>query len=77
MPPIKDDVLIDILKDRMLGYEGRSIGVFYDTPSRRFFLNEEDLDRKYSWDTKTHTGSLPYPPPQMIDEEEEVFGSVS
>ena len=36
------------------------IGVFYDTPSRRFFLNEEDLDRKYSWDTKTHTGSLPY-----------------
>lgn len=77
VPPIKDDVLIDILKDRMLGYEGRSIGVFYDTPSRRFFLNEEDLDRKYSWDTKTHTGSLPYPPPQMIDEEEEVFGSVS
>ena len=75
--PIKDDVLIDILKDRMLGYEGCSIGVFYDTPSRRFFLNEEDLDRKYSWDTKTHTGSLPYPPPQMIDEEEEVFGSVS
>ena len=77
VPPIKDDVLIDILKDRMLGYEGRSIGGFYDTPSRRFFLNEEDLDRKYSWDTKTHTGSLPYPPPQMIDEEEEVFGSVS
>lgn len=77
VPPIKDDVLIDILKDRMLGYEGRSVGVFYDTPSRRFFLNEEDLDRKYSWDTKTHTGSLPYPPPQMIDEEEEVFGSVS
>ena len=77
VPPIKDDVLIDILKDRMLGYEGRIVGVFYDTPSRRFFLNEEDLDRKYSWDTKTHTGSLPYPPPQMIDEEEEVFGSVS
>ena len=77
VPPIKDDVLIDILKDRMLGYEGRRVGVFYDTPSRRFFLNEEDLDRKYSWDTKTHTGSLPYPPPQMIDEEEEVFGSVS
>ena len=76
VPPIKDDVLIDILKDRMLGYEGR-IGVYYDTPSRRFFLNEEDLDRKYSWDTKTHIGSLPYPPPQMIDEEEEVFGSVS
>ena len=76
VPPVKDDVLIDILKDRMLGYEGRSIGVFYDTPSRRFFINEEDLDRKYSWDTKAHIGSLPYPPPQLVDEEEEVFGAV-
>lgn len=77
VPPIKDDVLIDILKDRMLGYEGRSIGVFYDTPSRRFFLSEDDLDRKYSWDTKQYAGGLPYPPPQLEDEEDEVFGEPS
>lgn len=74
VPPIKDDVLIDILKDRMLGYEGRSIGVYYDTPSRRFFLSEDDLDRKYSWDKKQYAGVLPYPPPQLQDEEDEVFG---
>lgn len=76
IPPIKDDVLIDILKDRMLGYEGRSIGVFYDTPSRRFFINEEDLDRRFSWDSMAHSGPLPFPPTQLIDEEEEVYGSV-
>lgn len=74
--PIKEDVMIDILKDRMLGYEGRSVGVFYDQPSRRFFTSEEDLDRRYSWDKKTHTGPLPYPPKQLEDEEEEVLGTI-
>lgn len=74
--PIKDDVLIDILKDRMLGFEGRSVGVFYDQPSRRFFTNEVDLDRRYSWDKHKHTGGLPFPPEQLNDEEDEVFGSI-
>ena len=74
--PIKEDVLIDILKDRMLGFEGRSVGVYYDQPSRRFFTSEEDLDRRYSWDKHPYTGGLPYPPAQLIDEEDEVFGTV-
>lgn len=74
--PIKDDVLIDILKDRMLGFEGRSVGVYYDQPSRRFFTNEVDLDRRYSWDKHKHTGGLPFPPEQLNDEEDEVFGSI-
>ena len=75
--PIKEDVLIDILKDRMLGFEGRSVGVYYDQPSRRFFTCEEDLDRRYSWDKKQYSGALPYPPKQLIDEEDEVFGSIN
>ena len=74
--PIKEDVLIDILKDRMLGFEGRSVGVYYDQPSRRFFTSEEDLDRRYSWDKHPYAGGLPYPPAQLIDEEDEVFGTV-
>lgn len=74
--PIKEDVLIDILKDRMLGYEGRSVGVYYDQPSRRFFTSEEDLDRRYSWDKHPYVGGLPYPPEQLNDEEDEVFGTV-
>ena len=75
--PIKEDVLIDILKDRMLGFEGRSVGVYYDQPSRRFFTCEEDLDRRYSWDKNQYSGDLPYPPKQLIDEEDEVFGSIN
>ena len=63
--PIKEDVLIDILKDRMLGFEGRSVGVYYDQPSRRFFTSEADLDRRYSWAKHPYTGGLPYPPAQL------------
>ena len=74
--PIKEDVLIDILKDRMLGFEGRSVGVFYDQPSRRFFTNESDLDRRYSWDKHPYSGGLPFPPEQLNDEEDEIFGNV-
>lgn len=73
--PIKYDVLCDILKDRMLGYEGSTIGLYYDKPSRRFFETERDLDKKYHWDIKDYDGDLPYPPLQLT-EEEEIFGKV-
>ncbi len=73
--PIKYDVLVDILKDRMLGYEGNSVGLFYDRPSRRFFTTEVDLDYKYSWDNKQYSTQLPFPPKQLYSkQDEEVFG---
>lgn len=74
--PVKYDVLVDILKDRMLGFEGSSIGLYYDRPSRRFFTNENDLDYIYSWDTAQYNTPLPFPPKQLYDNQEnEVFGT--
>lgn len=77
--PIKADVIIDILKDRMTGYENRSVEVFYDRPSRRFFTSEKDLDYQYAWDKSKYTTPLPFPPPQLAESEDEddVFGSAS
>jgi replicative DNA helicase/twinkle protein len=74
--PIKYDVLCDVLKDRMLGYEGSSVGLYYDKPSRRFFETEEDLSKQYKWDTGKYDSDLPYPPVQLYDASEEVFGRV-
>lgn len=71
--PIKYDVICDILKDRMLGYEGCSTGLYYDKPSRRFFVDEQSLDWRYRWDDAERDTPLPYPPPQLI-EAEEIFG---
>ena len=73
--PIKYDVLLDILKDRMRGKDGCTVGLFYDIPSRRFFTNEKDLDYKYNWDKNIYKTPLPFPPSQLKNNEEEIFGS--
>jgi len=76
--PIKYDVLADILKDRMLGFEGSTVGLYYDRPSRRFFTSKSDLDYRYSWDKTEYSSSLPFPPPQFMDnnKDDEVFGTI-
>lgn len=74
--PIKHDVILDILKDRMRGREGKSMGLFYDIPSRRFFTNEKELDYQYRWDADTKfTTPLPFPPPQLTDDADEILGN--
>ena len=77
--PIKADVIFDILKDRLTGYESRSIETFYDRPSRRFFTTEEELDYQYAWDKRKYNTPLPFPPQQLAedDSEDEVFGRVN
>ncbi len=76
--PIKYDVLCDILKDRLLGFEGSTTGLYYDKPSRRFFVDEESLDKSYGWDKEQHSGGLPFPPPQLNgQQEEEIYGSIT
>lgn len=75
--PIKFDVLCDILKDRLLGFEGSTAGLYYDKPSRRFFVDAKSLDKKYLWDTKTYNKPLPFPPQQLYQPaDEEVCGHI-
>ena len=75
--PIHADVVLDVLKDRMLGWEGYSCELFYDRPSRRFFTSYDDLDHRYKWDKTDYDDlPLPYGAPQL-EEEEEVFGHAS
>ncbi len=59
--PIKYDVILDTLKDRLRGREGLETGMYYDNPSRRFFTNEKEYARQYSWDTTEYNDVLPYP----------------
>ena len=76
--PIPYDVLCDILKDRLLGFEGSNAGLYYDKPSRRFFVDEYSLDRQYKWDETKYQTGLPFPPPQLSSAaEQEVYGQIS
>lgn len=70
--PIRYDVILDILKDRLRGRENLSIGLYYDNASRRFFTNAEELDYQYKWDDTVYTKQLAYP---IKDPEDEIFGA--
>ena len=73
-PPNPWDVEIEVLKDRFGSGTGKTIGMWYDVPSKRFFDSYLTLDHIYPWDTKDYGDlPLPYPPPQLTDKEE-VFG---
>lgn len=58
---VKFDVIINIIKDRLRGRSNISRGLYYDTPSRRFFTNPKEYDHKYDWDQNTYKEPLPYP----------------
>lgn len=73
-PPNPYSVIVTVIKDRLRGMAGQQFGLYYDKPSRRFFSTPEEYDRRYKWDKKVYTESLPYP----IDEQaEEVFGKIN
>lgn len=75
VPPIKYDVLLDILKDRFGSGANKTIGLYYDQPSRRFFDSYESIEHQYDWDETDYGNTpLPYGVPQL-DCEQEVFGA--
>lgn len=76
IPPIRYDVLIDVLKDRFGSGANKTAGLWYDVPSKRFFDSLETLDHQYGWDMTDYASApLPFPPPQL-EEEAEVFGRI-
>ena len=72
-PPNPWDVEIEILKDRFGSGAGKKIGIWYDVPSKRFFDSYETLDHRYAWDDSPRDEPLPFPPQQLIDQDE-VYG---
>lgn len=70
--PIKHNVILELIKDRLTGKANIEIGLYYDAPSRRFFTNEEEYNRQYRWD-KGKYPTLEYP---IQDEEDEVYGKI-
>lgn len=56
----KYDVVLTIIKDRLLGKADFQIGLWYDLISRRFYTDYEEYDTKFVWDDKVYTNRLPY-----------------
>lgn len=71
--PNQYDVMLNIIKDRMLGKADRQIGLYYDVPSRRFFNQYDEFDYQYSWDHGEYEDRIPC---EQLDREDEAFGTV-
>lgn len=57
----KYNVVLTIMKDRLLGKADIQIGMYYDVQSRRFFTDYEEFDCQYKWDKRTYTDRIEYP----------------
>lgn len=63
------NVVLTIMKDRLLGKADVQMGLYYDVKSRRFFTNYEEFDHVYKWDEREYTDKIEYP----IKEEQRPF----
>ena len=74
-PPVKWDVVLEVLKDRFGSGTGKTAGLFYDIPSKRFFDTERTLRWQFDWDkADRRKEELPFYPPQLL-EEDDPFGT--
>lgn len=56
----KYDVVLTVIKDRLLGKADFQMGLWYDLTSRRFYTDYAEYDVKFAWDDKVYTNKLPY-----------------
>lgn len=65
------DVVLTVIKDRLLGKTDFQVGLWYDLVSRRFYTDYEEYDTQYKWDTNTYSSELPYVDRTRVEPDEE------
>lgn len=65
----KYNVVLTIMKDRLLGKADIQMGLYYDVKSRRFFTDYVEFDHIYNWDDNKYSNKIQYP----IEEEQRPF----
>lgn len=54
------DVVLTVIKDRLLGKADFQMGLWYDLTSRRFYTDYEEYDAQFAWDSDIYADKLPY-----------------
>lgn len=54
------DVVLTVIKDRLLGKADFQMGLWYDLTSRRFYTDYDEFDAQFAWDDNVYTDMLPY-----------------
>lgn len=63
------DVVLSVMKDRLLGKVDYHVGLWYDLQSRRFYTDYDEYDTQYAWDKNTYNNKLPYTDRRTADED--------
>lgn len=63
------DVVLSVIKDRLLGKADFQIGLWYDLVSRRFYTDYAEYDIQYKWDENVYNNKLPYTDRNIGEEE--------
>ena len=64
----KYDVVLTVIKDRLLGKADFQMGLWYDLTSRRFYTDYEEYDAQFAWDDNVYSSKLPYVDRSAVDE---------
>lgn len=64
----KFDVVLTVIKDRLLGKADFQMGLWYDLTSRRFYTDYDEYDTKFAWDDNVYLKKLPYTDRSLQDE---------
>lgn len=56
----KYDVVLSVMKDRVLGKTDFQMGMWYDLVSRRFYTDYDEYDAQFAWDDNVYRNQLPY-----------------
>lgn len=56
----KYDVVLTVIKDRLLGKTDFQMGLWYDLQSRRFYTDYAEYDTQFAWDNQHYATRLPY-----------------
>ena len=73
--PLRGDVVLDVLKDRYGSASNRSVSLYYDRPSKRFYDEPSTLAFRYSWEHDETPQNLPYFDSSRFTSDNEVFGT--
>ena len=47
------NVKLNIIKDRLFGHANKTIDLYYDVPSRRFYTNNDEYNYHYKWEKES------------------------
>lgn len=64
----KYDVVLTVIKDRLLGKADFQMGLWYDLTSRRFYTDYDEYDAQFAWDDNVYSSKLPYVDRSVVDD---------